>query len=98
MNPVHELFKRPSYIVLHYRSCNAVADAIQRFFSIKPFIVLSRLTYGAYLTHTMGQLYDQGSLRVPRYLSAYTGVSRHPTRHSVNHQIPFITVEFTLHA
>lgn len=46
----------------------------QRFFSLKPFVVLSRLTYGAYLTHTMGQLYDQGTLRVPRYLSPYTGM------------------------
>ena len=52
-----------------------VSDIYQKFFSSKPFVVLSRLTYGAYLAHTMGQLYDQGSLRVPRYLSAYTGVS-----------------------
>ncbi|KAJ4436504.1 hypothetical protein ANN_16535, partial [Periplaneta americana] len=49
-------------------------DGYQRFFSSKTFVVLSRLTYGAYLAHTMGQLYDQGSLRMPRYLSPYTAV------------------------
>ncbi|PSN34669.1 hypothetical protein C0J52_19812 [Blattella germanica] len=49
-------------------------DVHQRFLSWKPLVVLSRLTYGAYLAHTMGQMYDQGSLRVPRYLSAYTGL------------------------
>lgn len=62
--------------VSQYRNCACISDIYQRFFSSKPFVVLSRLTYGAYLAHTMGQLYDQGTLRVPRYLSAYTGVSR----------------------
>ncbi|XP_063243680.1 nose resistant to fluoxetine protein 6-like [Bacillus rossius redtenbacheri] len=38
----------------------------QRVFSWKPFTVLSRLTYGAYLVHTLAQLYDHGSLRAPR--------------------------------
>jgi peptidoglycan/LPS O-acetylase OafA/YrhL len=63
-------------LISQYRNRACISDIYQRFFSLKPFVVLSRLTYGAYLAHTMGQLYDQGTLRVPRYLSAYTGVSR----------------------
>ncbi|KAJ8894315.1 hypothetical protein PR048_006935 [Dryococelus australis] len=44
-------------------------------FSWKPFKVLSRLTYGAYLVHTLGQLYDHGSLRSPRPTAYFTVVS-----------------------
>ncbi|XP_068081147.1 nose resistant to fluoxetine protein 6 [Anabrus simplex] len=71
------------YGSLHHISIALVASAI--FFSVtfghmnvyckicsSPiFVTLSRLSFNAYLLHSTAQLYDQGSLRLPRYLSFY---------------------------
>ncbi|XP_063224842.1 nose resistant to fluoxetine protein 6-like [Bacillus rossius redtenbacheri] len=40
-------------------------DVLGSIFSWKPFRVLSRLVYGAYLVHTLAHLYHKGTLRLP---------------------------------
>ncbi|XP_049950325.1 nose resistant to fluoxetine protein 6-like [Schistocerca serialis cubense] len=64
-----------SFIVLQtFGHMGHFVEKIQKTISSNIFIIFSRLTYGAYLIHTLPQLYDEGSLRLPRNVDWFTTI------------------------
>ena len=49
---------------------------VNNFLKWRPFVVLSRLTYSAYLTNGLIELHNASILRVPVYLSVHNLVNK----------------------
>ncbi|XP_047105843.1 nose resistant to fluoxetine protein 6-like [Schistocerca piceifrons] len=75
---IYGALNRPAMALLIciYGSFPVISNSkiILNFLSAKIFVILGRLSFAAYLIHTIPQIYDQGSLRQPRHIDAYSGV------------------------